>query len=104
MELEVDGNRLQLTGHLDGRSTEQVRETLRTMAESHDSLVVDLRRVESVDVVALTMLAAATKVMQRHGRQLVLRGCSPALRRTIAYTRVRAVLQLEREAPATTPA
>jgi anti-anti-sigma factor len=101
VELAVDGNRLSLCGRLDGRSTEQVRETLRLMARSHDDLVVDLTRVESVDVVALTMLAAATKLMERHGRQLVLRGCSPGLRRIIAYTRVRSVLQLEREATAT---
>jgi len=96
MDVTTEGAALVLAGRLDGRSTGVVREVLQALMRDHPDVVVDLTDVESIDVNGLTMLAAASKLMEREGRHLTLRGCRPALRRVIAFTRIRSVLQVER--------
>jgi anti-anti-sigma factor len=99
MEITTHGATLFLAGRFDVRSTSMVREALYEHIEEHSGdVVVDLSDVESIDATALKVLAAATKLMERDGRQLVLRGCSPALRRIIAFTRLRRLVQVERGA------
>jgi anti-anti-sigma factor len=97
MDVTTEGDTLVLSGRLDGRSTSQVRAKLYQQIEDHRDVVVDLTDVDSIDVTALKMLAAASKLMERDRRALVLRGCSPALRRVIAFTRMRTVFMVERE-------
>ena len=96
MDVTTEGAALVLAGRLDGRSTGVVREVLQALMRDNHDVVVDLTDVESIDVTGLTMLAAASKLMEREGRHLTLRGCRPALRRVIAFTRIRSVLQVER--------
>jgi anti-anti-sigma factor len=95
MDATAHDGTLVLAGRFDGRSTATVRELLYEQMESHDHVVVDLTAVDSVDVTALRMLAAASTLMERDGRTLTLRNCAPAVRRVIAFTRIRGVLQLE---------
>ncbi len=89
------GQTICLTGHFDGRSTDEVRQVLRDLTSRYTDVVIDMSEVESVDAVALRMLAASSTRMDREGRTLTLRGCSPALRRVLALTKLRLRLSLE---------
>jgi anti-anti-sigma factor len=99
MELTVNDRTLILHGHFDVRSTAMVREALYEQIDrTSGDVVVDLGDVESIDATALRVLAATTKLMEREGRTLILRGCSPAMRRVIAFTRLRRLVTVERGA------
>ncbi len=86
---------LMLTGRFDGRSTALVRDLLYARIDEGGDVVVDLSGVDSVDVTALRLLAAAGALLERDGRSLVLRGCAPAVRRLLAVSRLRTRLQVE---------
>ena len=101
MELSVDEEKLVLRGYFDVRSTGVVREALYDrMSNTSGDLVVDLAHVEAVDATALRVLAVASRLMEREGRALILRGCSPTLRRVLALTRIRRLVTVERTATA----
>jgi anti-anti-sigma factor len=97
MDLKIEGQILYLAGQFDGRSTGVVREALYAHIErAEGEVVVDLSEVESIDAPALKLLAAASVVAERGGHHLVLRGCSPAVRRVIMFTKMRRLVQIER--------
>jgi len=99
MEVRTSGATIILVGRFDVRSTGQVREVLyQHIGASQEDVIVDLSGLDSIDATALKVLAAATQVMERDGRHLILRGCTPGLRRVIALTRLRRLVQIERGA------
>lgn len=87
-----------LSGRLDGRCAGEVREMLYRHIEEHpdEDVVVDVSAVESVDPTVLKLLAVAALRLQRVGRHVVLRGCSPSLRRLLTSGGWRRLLLVER--------
>lgn len=96
MDILGDGPVLVLAGDFDVRSTFRVRNALYDRLASFDDVVVDLSEVEAVDVTALKVLAAASRRTAREGRHLTLRGCTPAVRRMLAVSRMGRLVEVER--------
>jgi anti-anti-sigma factor len=83
VDIMSDGPVLVLSGDLDVRSTMQVRTAVQELLHSYDEVAIDLSGVESADVTALRVLAAATLQAIRDGHHLTLRQPSPAVRRML---------------------
>jgi anti-anti-sigma factor len=95
----TDGSTMILSGRFDGRSTGQVREVLRALLARYVDVVVDMSGVESVDMAALRLLAAAAAVHERDGGTLRVRGCSPSMRRIIVLAGLRRRIGVHPHAP-----
>jgi anti-anti-sigma factor len=98
MDIMSDGPVLVLSGDLDVRSTMQVRTAVRDLLATYGAVVIDLRGVETADVTALKVLAAATVQAIRDGHHLTLRGPSPAVRRLLHLSHLNRVVEVERGA------
>ena len=98
METARATDAITLSGRLDGRCTAEVREALYEHIDRHpdEDVVVDVSAVESIDVTVLNMLATAALRVERAGRKVILRGCSPALRRVFAFGSWRRLFRMER--------
>ena len=99
MDIVTDGPALLLSGDFDVRSTFEVRNAIYDQISRHDgNVVIDLTDVETVDLTALKVLAAATVQAQRDGNHLTLRGCGPAVRRLLHISHLIRAVEIEREA------
>lgn len=96
LTMVTDGPVLVLAGHLDARSTFRVRNALYDLLDAHDGVAVDLRGVTVIDMVALKMLAAATRRTAAQGRRLTVRACNPAVRRMMHLSRIARLVEVER--------
>jgi anti-anti-sigma factor len=94
-----DGTRstaLALSGVLDVRRTAEVRaQVYALLARTTGDVIVDISRVESVDMTTLKMLAVANRVAERQARQVVLRGVSPGIRRLLHLSHMRWMIPIE---------
>ena len=94
MDIMSDGPVLVLTGDLDVRSTMEVRTAVQELLGSYDEVAIDLSGVDSADVTALRVLAAATVQAIRDGHHLTLRGPSPAVRRLLHLSHLARVVEV----------
>src|SRR5689334_21781451 len=99
MEVTRVGWTLILAGSFDGRSSAIVRDNLYVIIDESfaTAAAVDLSRVECLDSTALKLLGAASHHLERNGRHLLLRGCTPSIRRVLTFSRLRRLFQVERE-------
>ncbi|MCW2819112.1 MAG: Sulfate transporter/antisigma-factor antagonist [Marmoricola sp.] len=96
MEHSIDHDTLELTGSLDVRCTAELRMVLYGLIDrTPGDVVVDISRVESVDMTTLKMLAVANRVAERGGHRVVLRGCSTGVRRLLHLSHLRSMIPVE---------
>lgn len=98
MDIVTEGPVLVLTGAFDVRSTWEVRQALHVQLARHSEVVVDLSAVDSADISALRVLAAASLQAGRLGGHVTLRGCGPAVRRLLHLSHLIRVVEVERAA------
>ena len=98
MEIVADGPRLTLAGDFDVRCTREVRAAIYELLEGHGDVVIDMTRVDSIDVTALRVLAVATRNARRSGHHLTLRGPGPAVRRLLLLSHLIRRVEVERSA------
>ena len=94
MDIMSDGPVLVLSGDLDVRSTMQVRTAVQELLGCYDEVSIDLSGVDSADVTALRVLAAATVQAVRDGHHLTLRAPSPAVRRLLHLSHLARVVEV----------
>ena len=92
----VESATLELAGALDVRRTAEVRARLYELLESETGdVVVDISRVDSIDITTLKLLAVANRVAEREARRVVLRGASPGVRRLLHLAHLRSQIPIE---------
>jgi anti-anti-sigma factor len=97
MDVAMDGPTLVLSGDFDVRSTSEVREALNDRLERYDGdITVDLHGVQSVDLTALRVLAAASRRAVRTGHHVVLAGATPAVLRMLHISHLIKLVELDR--------
>jgi anti-anti-sigma factor len=102
VDIMSDGPVLVLSGDLDVRSTMAVRTAVQELLGSYDEVAIDLSGVESADVTALRVLAAATVQAIRDGHHLTLRGPSPAVRRMLLISHLSRIVEVVPSTTSTT--
>lgn len=100
MDITTDGPHLSLSGDLDVRSTFEVRNAIYdalARGDAHTPVTIDITDVDSIDLTALKVIAAATRNAAREGRRVVLRGACPAVLRMLHISHLIRVVEVERE-------
>ena len=96
MEHSTQGNVLELAGSLDVRCTADLRVVLYSLlGRTHGDVIVDIGRVDTIDMTTLKMIAVANRFAEREGRRLVLRGATPGVRRLLHLSHLRPMIPVE---------
>ncbi len=96
MEHTTHADTLELSGSLDVRCTAELRAALYALlAQAPGGIVVDIDRVESIDLTTLKLIAVANRFAERQGRRVVLRGGTPAVRRLLHLSHLRWMIPVE---------
>jgi anti-anti-sigma factor len=96
MDYTTHENTLELSGVLDVRCTAELRVALYTLlGKVPGQVVVDIDRVEGIDLTTLKLIAVANRFAARQGRQVVLRGGTPAVRRLLHLSHLRWMIPVE---------
>lgn len=94
MDILSDGPVLVLSGDLDVRSTTRLRTAVSEHLGSYGEVEIDLSGVDSADLTALKVLAAATVRAIRDGHHLTLRRPSAAVRRMLYLSGLARVMEV----------
>jgi anti-anti-sigma factor len=96
MELHLEGATVRLSGQLDGRSTAELRDVLHAQLDSSaGDVVLDLGDVDFVDLTALRMIAVASRYAALQGHRLLLRDCTPLVRRLLHLSHLRGLIAFD---------
>ena len=78
---------LRLHGELDVCGTNHLRQAIRhALDRAPKTLVADLSALGFADCSSLSVLAWAHEIQARHGRELIITGCQPMVRRLLSVT------------------
>ena len=78
---------LRLQGELDVCGTNHLRQAIRNALDrAPKTLVADLSALGFADCSSLSVLAWAHEIQARHGRELIITGCQPFVRRLLSIT------------------
>lgn len=78
---------LRLQGELDVCGTNHLRQAIRNALDrAPKTLVADLSGLGFADCASLSVLAWAHEIQARHGRELIITGCQPIVRRLLSIT------------------
>ena len=98
MQITADGPTLLLRGDFDVRSTDIVRAAINDQLRAWSGdIVIDLHEVDSVDLTALKVLAAASRRALHAGHHIVLCGATPQVLRMLHLTHLIRLVELERD-------
>jgi anti-anti-sigma factor len=96
MEHSTHDNTLVLSGALDVRCTAELRSVLYGLLDQTTSdVLVDIERVDSIDMTTLKLLAVANRSAERQGRRVVLCGVSTGVRRLLHLSHLRWMIPVE---------
>jgi len=94
------GSWMRLEGELDVCGTDHLRRAISDALDAAPkTLVADLSALAFIDCAALSVLVWAHEIQAGHGRELIITGCQPIVRRLLSLTGLNMYLHVSDEPP-----